>query len=219
LHDGAPRFFVFDLDGTLVDSRRDIADSANRVLEDCGCRPHSEDAIGAMVGDGAAMLMRRAFRAADCAPPADALERFLSVYNGRLLRHTRAYDGVPELLDRLAARAPLAVLTNKPLDATREILNGLDLARFFDGRVLGGDGPHPRKPDPAGLRQLMTRAGAEPPSTLMVGDSVIDLRTARAAGARACIARYGFGYHPDPDDLPMSSDLFLDRALDLLEIL
>jgi phosphoglycolate phosphatase len=216
---GAAALIVFDLDGTLVDSRKDIADSVNLVLEACGCRRHSDETIGGMVGDGAAMLIRRAFAAADCEPPPDALERFLRVYNARLLRHTRAYDGIPQVLDRLARRGPVAVLTNKPIEATLEVLNGLDLARFFQGRVLGGDGPHPRKPDPAGLLQLIAEAGVDPASTVMVGDSVIDLRTARAAGAHACIARYGFGYHPGPDDVPAASDRFAERPLDLLEIL
>lgn len=210
---------VFDLDGTLVDSRRDIADSANAVLEECGCLPHSEEAIGGMVGDGAALLIRRAFEAAGCAAPADALERFLRVYDDRLLRHTRVYDGIPQLLDSLASRGPLAVLTNKPLDATRAILSGLGLADYFGERVLGGDGPHPRKPDPSGLLQLVAAAGVAPATTLMVGDSIVDARTARKAGARVCIARYGFGYHPGPDDTQPEGDLFVDRPLDLLRIL
>jgi phosphoglycolate phosphatase len=213
------RFFVFDLDGTLVDSRRDIADSANAVLEECGCRPHSEEAIGGMVGDGAALLIRRAFDAAGCPPPVDALERFLRVYNDRLLRHTRLYDGIPQLLESLASRGPLAVLTNKPLDATRTILSGLGLSKYFGDRVLGGDGPHARKPDPSGLLQLVDAAGVDAATTLMVGDSIIDARTARKAGARVCIARYGFGYHPGPDDPQPKSDLFVDRPLDLLGIL
>jgi phosphoglycolate phosphatase len=211
--------FVFDLDGTLVDSRRDIAESANAVLEACGCRPHSEAAIGGMVGDGAAMLVRRAFDAAGCPMPPDAIDRFLEVYNGRLLRYTRPYDGVPELLEALSQRAPLAMLTNKPLEATRTIVSGLGLDRYFDGRILGGDGPHPRKPDPAGLLQLMAARGVDGAGTLMVGDSIIDVRTARAAGARACIARYGFGFHPGPEDAPSGSDLAIDTPLDLLSVL
>jgi phosphoglycolate phosphatase len=210
------RLLVFDLDGTLVDSRRDLADAANAVLEACGCRTHSEAAIGAMVGDGAAMLIQRAFEAADCPMPSDALERFLRVYDGRLLRHTRAYDGVSEMLDAVSARATLAVLTNKPLRATRSVLDGLHLASYFGDRVLGGDGPHPRKPDPAGLAQLIADAGSEPATTLMVGDSIVDWRTARRAGVRVCVAEYGFGFHPGPGEGLSTTDLVIDRPADLL---
>ena len=157
------RLIVFDLDGTLVDSRQDIAESANATLVACGAQPLSEDAIGRMVGDGAPMLIARAFAAAGVEPPPDALDRFLTIYDDRLLSHTRPYHGIPELLDQLARRASLAVLTNKPLAATRRILEGLDLSRYFPpDRMVGGDGPFPRKPDPAGLAHLMASAGVAP---------------------------------------------------------
>jgi phosphoglycolate phosphatase len=210
---------VFDLDGTLVDSRRDIAESANAVLQECGYPAHSEEAIGRMVGDGAAVLIARAFAAAHAPAPPDALERFLQVYDRRLLRHTRPYDGVPLLLEHLRDRATLAVLTNKPLFATREILDGLHLGPVFGDRVLGGDGPHPRKPDPAGLLHLVAGARVTPAETLMVGDSVIDFRTAKAAGAGVCLARYGFGLHGLSADELSPKDLLIDRPLDLLELL
>lgn len=210
---------MFDLDGTLVDSRRDIAESANAVLEACGCAPHSEEAIGGMVGDGAAHLIARAFAAAECSAPPDALERFLRVYNSRLLRFTRPYPGVLELLDALSARGSLAVLTNKPYGATQAILDELGLASHFGELVLGGDGPHPRKPDAAGLTQLMTAAGVLSANTLMVGDSVVDFRTARSAGAQACVARYGFGFHDFPVAELNASDRVIDCPLDLLTTL
>ena len=190
------RLIVFDLDGTLVDSRRDLAESANLLLTEIGCKPLPEDVIGGMVGEGAATLVARVLEASLCAPPpADALGRFLAIYNSRLLKFTRAYPGVPEALTALGARAHLAVLTNKPLEATHEILTALDLARYFPpARVLGGDGPLARKPDPAGLLHLMREAAATPSETTMVGDSVIDFRTARAAGTHLCLVRYGFGF-------------------------
>src|SRR4051794_22611594 len=108
------RLFVFDLDGTLVDSRKDIADAANELLEACGATPMAEERIGRMVGDGAPALVARAFEAAGVTPPADALDRYLAVYDRRLLAHTRAYPGVAGVLAALAPRAALAVLTNKP---------------------------------------------------------------------------------------------------------
>jgi phosphoglycolate phosphatase len=209
-------FFVFDLDGTLVDSLRDIAEAANAVLGECGCAPHSEQAIGGMVGDGAGMLIARAFAAADCPAPPDALDRFLRAYDSRLLRFTRPYAGIPELLEALAARGTLGVLTNKPLGATRAILDALDLSAHFGDRILGGDGPHPRKPDAAGLEQLMSRAHVLPARTLMVGDSLIDFRTARNAGAHVCLARYGFGFHDFPTHELRAGDRVIDHPLALL---
>jgi phosphoglycolate phosphatase len=185
---------VFDLDGTLIDSRRDIAESANALLESCGAAPLPEERIGRMVGDGAAVLVARAFTAAGLAVPPDALERFVAIYRERLLRHTRPYPRIPEVLADLAQRAELALLTNKPLAATKEILNGLDLARFFGPAVIAGDGTFPRKPDPSGLLHLSRAAGVLPSATVLVGDSTIDWRTARAASTAICLARYGFGF-------------------------
>ena len=190
-----PRLIVFDLDGTLVDSLRDLAESANSLLVDCGLEPLAHDVIGDMVGDGAAVLVSRAFRAAGGAQPADALDRFLAIYNSRLLRHTRPYPQVPEVLYKLAPRCTLAILTNKPLQATQEILTGLDLARYFDSRrIVAGDGPFARKPDPAGLLHLAAGANVTAAQTVLVGDSPIDWQTARAARARICLVRYGFGF-------------------------
>jgi len=210
---------VFDLDGTLVDSRKDIADAANQLLRDCGAEPLPEDRIGRMVGDGAATLVARAFAASGVERPPDALERFLSIYDRWLLNHTRAYDGIPAVLDALASRASLAVLTNKPIASTRRVLAGLDLARFFhDDAVVGGDGPFPRKPDPAGLRHLAARAGISHDDTLLVGDSIIDWRTARHARSAICIARYGFGFEGFPIDQLQPGDLVIDRPDQLLRL-
>jgi phosphoglycolate phosphatase len=193
------QLIVFDLDGTLVDSKRDIAESANATLVAHGASPLTEEAIGRMVGNGAPVLVARAFAAAGCAAPPDALDRFLAIYHARLLTHTRPYDGIPDLLADLAPRVALAVLTNKPIEATRGILDGLGLARYFASeRVIGGDGPFPRKPDPAGLNHLMERCGVTPGATVLVGDSVVDWRTAHAANTHVCLARYGFGWEGFP---------------------
>ncbi|MDR1990828.1 MAG: HAD-IA family hydrolase [Acidobacteriaceae bacterium] len=210
---------VFDLDGTLVDSRRDLAESINVVLASYGCRTHSEEAIGRMVGDGASTLVARAFEASSVEQPPDALQRFLDVYNSRLLRHTRPYPGVPELLDALAQRVPLAVLTNKPLAATNAVLDGLHLSKYFDGRVLGGDGPLPRKPDPAGLAHLIAEAKVTAHDVLMVGDSVVDWQTARAIGVSVCLVRYGFGFDSFPREQLTPLDLVIDEPRDLLSLM
>ena len=170
------RLIVFDLDGTLVDSRRDIADAANALLESCDANSLPEDRIGRMVGDGAATLVARAFAASGIERPEDALDRYLAFYSTRLLAHTRPYPGIAAVLRTLAESAALAVLTNKPLASTREILDGLDLARYFSaGAVIGGDGPYARKPDPSGLRHLAVAAAVPLNATLLVGDSIIFL--------------------------------------------
>ena len=134
-----------------------------------------------MVGDGARELVRRLLTAGALDVPLDeALERFLALYDERLLATTVPYDGMLALLDGLT-RARLAVLTNKPIVPSERILRGLGLREFFDD-VIGGDSDFGRKPNPDGLFALMDRAAASAAETLMVGDSVTDLRTARAAG-------------------------------------
>jgi phosphoglycolate phosphatase len=213
------RLFVFDLDGTLVDSLRDLADSANDLVVSCGGAPLEAAAVARMVGEGAATLVSRAFDAAGVDHPPDALSRFLTIYDTRLLNHTRAYEGMPEALSALSSRAPLAVLTNKPLAATRRILEGLQLSAYFDvDSVLGGDGPHPRKPDPAGLLGLCKRAGVAPAEAVLIGDSLIDWHTARNAGTAICLARYGFGFREFPIETLNGREQLIDRPIDLLKL-
>jgi phosphoglycolate phosphatase len=208
---------VFDLDGTLVDSRRDLARAANALLAEHGASPLPEQAIGDMVGDGARMLVERAFAAAGVnVDITGALTRFLEIYDRGLLDHTRPYDGIREVLEYSRSIAPLAVLTNKPLGATAKVLDGLGLTAFF-WRVIGGDGPFPRKPAPDGLAHLMGEAGVRPERTLLVGDSAIDLETARRAGVRVCLARYGFGYRLRDDEL-RDGEGVVDRPADLRRV-
>jgi phosphoglycolate phosphatase len=136
-----------------------------------------------------------------------------------LLEHTRCYAGIPEVLDALTGRLTMAVLTNKPLGATEAILDGLGIARHFSGRVIGGDGPFPRKPDPAGLRHVIEGAAVTAAETIVVGDSVIDWRTAHAARARSCIARYGCGFAGFPVEQLTGTDRVIDRPEELLNAL
>jgi phosphoglycolate phosphatase len=205
---------VFDLDGTLIDSRRDLADAANALIVEGGGQPLPVEAITAMVGEGAPLLVRRALKAAGLDLDIRiALPRFLQHYDERLLVHTRLYDGTREALEALARRATLAILTNKPQRPTERILDGLAIATFFRW-TIGGDTRHGRKPDPAGLQYLITAAGADAAATVMVGDSAIDLRTARAAGTRICLVRYGFGFPTAAEEL-QGDELIADRP-DLL---
>ena len=211
---------AFDLDGTLVDSRRDLADSVNALLADLGCDPLSEGLIGTMVGDGARQLVERALKAAGVAhPPADALDRFLDHYDHRLLAHTKPYEGIAAMLEGIAARGiRRAVLTNKPQEAAERVLAGLDLARWFDAGVVGAEAAFARKPDPAGLAALADRAGVPIGAVLLVGDGGQDVETARRAGARICVARYGFGFSTA---LPLldGSELLIDTPGGLLALL
>jgi phosphoglycolate phosphatase len=209
---------AFDLDGTLVDSLRDLAESANALLAHYGAAPLDEASIGRMVGGGAPTLVRRVLAAAAVDPHDNAVARYLAIYNSRLLKWTRPYPEIPELLAELSARrVPLAVLTNKPLEATRQILAGLQLARFFPADcVLGGDGPQPRKPDPAGLVALAAMHNAPLGKILLVGDSAVDWHTSRAAGSQICMARYGFGFHDFPVAELAEGDMSISQPLDLL---
>jgi phosphoglycolate phosphatase len=184
---------AFDLDGTLVDSRLDLASSANLLLEDLGARPLSVDQVSGMVGEGARVLVGRVLAAAGVQTDLDvALARFLEIYDTHLVDHTALYPGVVEALSALERRAALALLTNKPLHHTERLLEALGIRRFFF-EVIGGDGPWPRKPAPAGLEHLITAAGVTAQTTIMVGDSMVDVETAARASARMCLAGYGFG--------------------------
>jgi phosphoglycolate phosphatase len=211
------RLVVFDLDGTLVDSWKDLADSANDLVREYGGQPLADAAVASMIGDGAAVLVERVCEAAGLgAPPPEALARFLAIYDTRLLDHTTAYPGVREVLQRLSARVRLAVLTNKPGGATARVLEGLDLASYFTW-VVAGDGPFGRKPDPEGLLHLVREAGATVEHTLLVGDSANDLETARQAGTNICLARYGFGYRLADREL-RGDELLADTPRRIAEI-
>ena len=208
------RLVVFDLDGTLIDSRRDLADSANALIAELGGAPLAEDAIGRMVGEGAATLVRRALTAAGLRDVRAALVRFLELYDERLLNTTRPYPGIPGALDAIAEHASIAVLTNKPFAPTARILEALGLDRHV-AAAIGGDGDFPRKPDAASLRHLMARFGASPRTTVMVGDSWIDYQTARAAGTAVILARYGFGYHGVRADELRGDEVLVDEPSQL----
>ena len=182
---------VFDLDGTLIHSARDLAESASEMVLSYGGRPLEVSAVTAMVGDGASVLVKRALTYASLsADTPGALDRFLAIYDRRMLDHTVPYAGIREALALSVHLGPMAVLTNKPLGPSLRLLDGLGLRGFFTD-VLGGDSPYPRKPNPAGLRALMSASPGEP--AVVVGDSPADAKTADAAGCPFCLARYGFG--------------------------
>jgi phosphoglycolate phosphatase len=210
--------FVFDLDGTLVDSSRDLADAGNDVLHLYECPPLPHDQVVAMVGDGARELVRRLIAAGGIDASLDeALAQFLECYDRRLLETTRPYDGVFTLLDALASKARLAVLTNKPGAATERLLEGLELRHYFSD-VIGGDSPYGRKPDPSGLFALLARADVRSEDALVVGDSMNDLLVAEAAQVPMCFARYGFGYRQVADEDRLRAAHSIDAPEELIEL-
>jgi phosphoglycolate phosphatase len=185
------RLIAFDLDGTLVDSRQDLADSANELIIEQGGLALPTEAIVAMVGEGAGVLVGRALAAAGLPDAPGVLQRFLTIYNSRLLNHTVLYPGTRDLLVAAQSCARVAVLTNKPVAPSEQILVGLGVRDLIE-HVIGGDGPHARKPDPAGLLALMQMTGSAASRTMLVGDSPIDRETARRAGVYCCYVTYGF---------------------------
>lgn len=211
------RLVLFDLDGTLVDSSADLSNAVNALLRELGAKPLPDPEVVSMVGEGAAVLVRRALTASGLDPETPgALDRFLAHYNGHLLDHTQPYSGMVDALHELSTRVPLAVLTNKPGYATDRILDGLGLQQYFCSTV-GGDTSFGRKPAPAGLMHLANMVAVPVASVLLVGDSPVDLATARNAGARICLARYGFGYRFAPADF-RGDELFIDAPRDLLDL-
>ena len=210
---------VFDLDGTLVDSIHDLAEAASDLSEAWGGDRFGDETVCRMVGEGAAVLVERVMaRAGHAEPPPGALEQYLDLYNQRMFDTTRAYPGVADTLRALADTHAMALLTNKPEDSARKVLAHCGLDGFF-AHMIFGDGEFGRKPDPAGLRWLMKRHRASAKRTILVGDSEVDLATARAGGVRICLARYGFGFiRVDPATLGRD-DWYLDQPQDLLGLL
>ena len=209
---------AFDLDGTLIDSHRDLAESANQLIVELGGKPLPEEAIGRMVGEGAALLVKRALDAAGLDHPTSALSRFLEIYDTRLVNHTRVYDGILDALHLARRQARLGVLTNKPLGPTKKLLDAFAISDLFEC-VIGGDGPYPRKPNPEGLFAMMTSTGVARERTLLVGDSSIDYETAQRASVRCCIVAYGFGFGTFSRDRVEGGNAVVDDAAGLRDVI
>ncbi|MBV8864469.1 MAG: HAD-IA family hydrolase [Acidobacteriaceae bacterium] len=187
---------IFDLDGTLIDSSRDLALATNATRTHFGLPPLDQGVVNSYVGNGAAVLVRRAVETALSEEQvAEALSFFLKYYQAHAMDHTRLYPGMRELVEELAStRIQLGVLTNKPEAMSFDILRALGLERHFF-RVYGGNTFHEKKPHPAGILRLREEAGVSASATLMVGDSSVDVETARNAGVPSCGVTWGFQPH------------------------
>jgi phosphoglycolate phosphatase len=206
---------IFDLDGTLIDSKRDLALSVNATRAHMGMGPLDIGKVSSYVGNGAPVLIRRALgEQATDALVDEALEFFLEYYREHKLDYTRLYPGVKESLDRLrAAGKRLAVLTNKPVAPSRGIVEGLGVSGHFF-QIYGGNSFAFKKPNPIGVEKLMAEAGVDRGRTLMVGDSGVDVETARNAGVQACGVTYGFAPETLSNPAP---DLLVDRMEELAD--
>jgi phosphoglycolate phosphatase len=196
---------IFDLDGTLVDSKLDLVHSVNAARGLMNLAPISEELVSSYVGSGVVVLMRRALGAdASEAEVERAVEFFLGYYRDHMLDNTRLYPSVQDGLDRmLDSGARMAVLTNKPVRFSRAIVEGLGLGGHFF-QIYGGNSFDQKKPDPIGIEKLLAESGIARERAIMVGDSGVDVRTARNANIRACGVTYGFqpeGFAEDPPDL------------------
>jgi phosphoglycolate phosphatase len=218
---GRIRLIVFDLDGTLIDSRLDLTNSINAMLTEFGRPPLPEALIATYIGDGAGMLVRRALGDPDDETLVEnALQHFLAHYREHKLDHTYVYPGVFQSLEAMRVTAEgsprrMAVLTNKPIGPSVAICDALGLSPYMF-RIYGGNSFATKKPDPEGLNTLIREAEVSPQETLMVGDSSVDILTARRAGAWAIGCRFGLSSHT-VDDIP--SDCLVDAASEWAEAL
>jgi phosphoglycolate phosphatase len=228
------RLLVFDLDGTLIDSRLDLIHSVNAMLLHLGRPELAGDVIASYVGDGAPALVRRALENTDDETLLlTALEYFLGYYRVHKLDHTTVYEGIPETLARLAApptempsnaanglplngvHRQMAVLTNKPVRASRDIVQALGLGDFFV-RIYGGNSFTTKKPDPLGVQTILQETGVVAENALMIGDSAVDVLTGRNAGLWTCGVTYGFAPHT-LDEVP--ADVLIEKPRELGELL
>jgi phosphoglycolate phosphatase len=215
------KLVIFDLDGTLIDSRLDLVHSVNAALRHIGRPELPDDVIASYVGDGAPILIQRALggEAVDDAVVRQGLQFFLSHYREHKLDHTTVYDGVKDALaavQRASNGRPrtMAVLSNKPVVPSRAIVEALGLGSFF-AQIYGGNSFATKKPDPEGARKLLEESGVRAEEAVIVGDSHVDVETGRNAGLWTVGASYGFAPHSLAEAMP---DVLVDAPLELAEV-
>ncbi len=215
------RLVIFDLDGTLIDSRLDLVHSVNAALRHIGRPELPEGVIASYVGDGAPILIQRALggEAVDESLLRKGLEFFLSYYREHKLDHTTVYPGVAEALAAIqnsqnGAPRKMAILSNKPVIPSRAIVEAVGLGPFFS-RVYGGNSFATKKPDPEGVRTLLKEHRALPEQSVIVGDSHVDIRTGRNAGLHTIGVTYGFAPHTLDEEPP---DVLVDSPREFADL-
>jgi phosphoglycolate phosphatase len=210
------RALIFDLDGTLIDSKLDLIHAVNATLTEMGRATLSDEVISSYIGHGAPMLMSRALGGmAKEDELARGLGYFLEYYEAHKLDNTRLYPGVAETLGKLSEqKIAMAVLTNKPVKISLRILEELGVAKYFQA-TYGGNSFETKKPDPLGAKTILGEFRVNAGDSIMVGDSEVDIQTARNANMIAAAVNYGFGIH---DRAQHPADIYLDRMSDLLEV-
>ena len=220
------KLVIFDLDGTLIDSRLDLVHSVNAALRHIGRRDLPDHVIAGYVGDGAPILIQRALggEKVDEAVVRQGLQFFLTYYREHKLDHTTVYEGVKEALTAVQRSSgqgssngvprKLAVLSNKPVGPSRAIVEALGLGPFFM-QVYGGNSFATKKPDPEGAVRLLEELGVRPEETAIVGDSHVDIETGRNAGLLTVGVNYGFAPHTLRDQPP---DVLVDTPSELAEV-
>jgi phosphoglycolate phosphatase len=209
------RALIFDLDGTLIDSKQDLIHSVNAMLRELGRGELPAETISGYIGHGAPLLVARALGDGSTEEQRQqALQFFLRYYEEHKMDTTCAYPGVPETLEKLATM-PMAVLTNKPVRISVRILEAMGLSKYFQA-IYGGNSFQTKKPDPLGATTILRELRAEPREALLVGDSEVDVQTARNAGTLAAAVNYGFGMH-DREAHP--ADIYLERFAELATVL
>jgi phosphoglycolate phosphatase len=215
------RLVIFDLDGTLIDSRLDLVHSVNAALRHIGRASLPDDVIASYVGDGAPILIQRALggEAVDDAIVRQGLQFFLSYYREHKLDHTTVYEGIQEALGAVQRESngiprKMAVLSNKPVVPSRAIVEALGLGKFFT-QIYGGNSFATKKPDPEGARKLLEENGLRPEEAAIVGDSHVDVETGRNAGLWTVGVSYGFAPHTLQDSPP---DVLVDTPHELAQV-
>ena len=212
---------IFDLDGTLIDSREDLALSVNSLLSDLGYEPLSVEQIGTFIGDGTPKLAERSLRAVGELESMDdprfpqLFEQLLHYYGENIANRSTVYPGVYEVLDQLHSH-PMAVVTNKPAQFTRPVLETFDLDSYFSF-TAGGDSYDRKKPDPFPLQEAMKALGVSPDRCIMTGDGDTDIKAGQAAGIYTIAAVYG--YRPPEELQGLEPDFTINAFRDLLPII